>query len=169
MQRLILLLRKTEMDAFPAAAELSFPLWIGFAVTRNSMYIDFIFFFKKPLVCVAETDSAGEFFFFYHLDPDILETIICYQTAGSLRFVGSFRLSDSCRIPSSGDYWYCKPGPNTSSSSFALVVQSFLITVVSQYKIQSPKEHKCKPFWAVVPLEFHDFLHSLELNSFVVT
>lgn len=59
----------------------------------------------------------------------------------SLQFLGSFRMSDSRWIPSSGGYWYCKPGPTVSNSSLSLVIQSFpVITVVSQYKLRAAKE-----------------------------
>lgn len=67
----------------------------------------------------------------------------CYLLSDcwSLQFLGSFRISDSRWIPSSGGYWYCKPGPTVSNSSLSLVIRSFpVITVVSQYKLWAARE-----------------------------
>lgn len=93
---------------------------------------------KSFLYCFREKKS-------HHFHPDILETVIGYHIAGTLQFLGSFRVSDSRWIPSSGGYWYCKPGPTVSNSSLSLVIQPFpAITVVSQYKLRAAKEeYKC--------------------------
>lgn len=141
-------------------SRIEFPSWAGFAVICNFGDIHiygFFFFFNLWFKWLKQLQQMNISTLLqknggkkkekrsHHFHPDTPETVICYQIAGSLQFLGSFRISDSRWIPSSGGYWYCKPGPSVSNSSLSVVIQSLpVITVVSQYKLRAAKEeYKC--------------------------